>query len=190
MVQVQGKIEKQENSPKKITWEQFERRYLSREDGYKYEWVDGQVEKTPKRMNKEQLFILKNLQLFFQKLNIKTPIKGMLIAEIDTLFAENHRKPDIAFLTFDQIEAGRRGESMVPEFVIEVISTHDKINRVEKKMNDYYNANVKVVWHVFPEYKKVHVYNGKKMVMCMEGDTCSADAVIKGFKIDVDDIFA
>ncbi|MCC6725036.1 MAG: Uma2 family endonuclease, partial [Saprospiraceae bacterium] len=32
--------------PKRISWEQFEKQYLTREDRYKYEWVKGQIEKT------------------------------------------------------------------------------------------------------------------------------------------------
>jgi hypothetical protein len=31
--------------PRKISWQEFERRYLTREDKYKYEWLIGVVEK-------------------------------------------------------------------------------------------------------------------------------------------------
>lgn len=31
---------------KTVSWEAFQHKYLTREDAYKYEWVDGQVEKT------------------------------------------------------------------------------------------------------------------------------------------------
>ena len=61
------------NSPEKvkISWEDFEREYLSREDEFTYEWVDGTIEKTPNSMNKTQLFILRNLQIIFRKLFLK-----------------------------------------------------------------------------------------------------------------------
>ena len=38
-------------SPPKISWDAFQRKYLSREDRYKYEWVNGQVEKLVEKMN-------------------------------------------------------------------------------------------------------------------------------------------
>lgn len=47
---------------KKISWEDFERKYLNKEDRYKYEWVDGGVVKTLRAMNQSQQCI------FFPKL--------------------------------------------------------------------------------------------------------------------------
>ena len=38
-------------SPKKISWETFKNRYLSREDDFMYEWVNGYVEKTKRSIN-------------------------------------------------------------------------------------------------------------------------------------------
>lgn len=38
-----------------ISWPDFQKKYLSREDGYKYEWVNGAVEKTRHSMDKTQL---------------------------------------------------------------------------------------------------------------------------------------
>ena len=32
-------------NPKTVSWEAFQRKYLSREDAFKFEWVDGQVVK-------------------------------------------------------------------------------------------------------------------------------------------------
>lgn len=49
-----------------ISWKEFKSRYLSREDGYKYEWVNGTLEKTKRTMDQSQYFILKNLRLLFK----------------------------------------------------------------------------------------------------------------------------
>ena len=46
---------------KRISWEEFQRKYLSREDNYKYEWVGGEIVKTQRTMDYSQIFILKNL---------------------------------------------------------------------------------------------------------------------------------
>lgn len=173
-----------------ITWEAFQAKYLTREDAYKYEWLNGYVEKTPRSMDEKQLFLLDNLLDFFDTIKVKHKIKGRLVPEIDTFFAGHHRRPDIAFFTTQQIKAARTGDNKTPpQFVIEVISSKDQINRVQKKMDDYQEAEVKVVWHIFPELKKVHVYTGKNMVICKGKDICKADSVIKGFKMSVEDIF-
>ena len=181
---------RKKRTPKKISWEVFEQKYLSKEDKYKYEWVDGYVEKTPRTMNKEQLYILRNLRLLFKQLDAKNAIDGLLIAEIDTFFKGNHRRPDVAYVTNDQIEAGKKREDVVPQFIVEIISTNDQMNTVHKKMDDYEAAGVQIVWHVFPILKKVHVYKGKQMTVCKGKDICSAESVIKGFKLSADQVFA
>lgn len=176
-------------SPKKITWEEFQRKYLAREDRYKYEWVNGQVEKTPRDMDKSQLYILNNLTNFFIRLKLAKSLDGNLIAEGDTFFAGNHRRPDIAFYTEAQIQAGRRNEDVHPDFVIEVISKKDQVEKLVDKMDDYWAAGVKVIWQVYPSQQQVHVYHGKKMVVCTGDDVCSAEPVVEGFVLAAKEIF-
>ena len=176
---------------RKISWESFQKRYLTKEDGYKYEWLNGTVEKTKHAMNKNQFFILKNLTRFFYALDAKSTIKGELIPEGDTFFGKHHRRPDIAFYTDKQISDAQKDLDAVPLFVIEIISSKDQMNKVHLKMKDYRNAGVKIIWHIFPELEEVHVYSNKatKMQVRTEKDNCSAEPVIKGFKLTVEDIF-
>ncbi|MEM6321732.1 MAG: Uma2 family endonuclease [Bacteroidota bacterium] len=114
---------------------------------------------------------------------------GDLIAEGDTRFAGNQRRPDLAYYTDEQIQQARNGKDVMPSFVLEVISTFDQINRVQRKMQDYRKANVKVVWQIFPELKEVHIYRGKQMQICEDNDICSAEEVIEGFELSVNDLF-
>ncbi len=177
-------------TPPKITWEEFQRKYLSREDRYKYEWVNGQVEKTLRSMDKTQLYILTNLIRFLYGLKSSNPrIDGDLVAEGDTFFAGQHRRPDIAYYTEAQIQAARRNEDVHPDFVIEVISKKDQAEKLVEKMNDYWAAGVKVIWQIYPGNKQIHVYHGKKMTVCMGDDLCSAEPVVKGFVLAVNDVF-
>ncbi|MEK7256710.1 MAG: hypothetical protein AAB316_18290, partial [Bacteroidota bacterium] len=91
---VQKKTEQTE--PKRISWEEFERRYLSREDKFKYEWVDGLVEKTERTMNQYQTHIATNLVRFFFELFTQKKVTGRLSEETDTFFLPKaHRRPDL-----------------------------------------------------------------------------------------------
>lgn len=200
----------EENIPieatQKISWEEFQSKYLTREDNYKYEWIGGKVErtlrfelkeglqKTPETkqetMHESQFFILNNLLNFFIELKIKHKIKGQLIAEGDTFFVGNHRRPDIAFYTFKQIQEAREGKMKVPpQFIIEVISKNDQAIAVHEKMKNYRKAKVPVIWHIYPNLKQVHVYQGKKMEIKEGNDLCSAESIIQDFVISVKDIF-
>lgn len=173
-----------------ITWEHFQNRYLKREDAWKYEWVGGQVVKTPRNMDKSQLFICVTLIRLLYKLKAKNPgIHGDLISEGDTFFDGNHRRPDIAFFSDEQIKSARTGGEAVPKFVVEVISKNDQLEKIAGKMKNYRAAKVEVVWQVFPIEREVHVFRGNQMTILSGDEICSAEPVIDGFLISVNDLF-
>lgn len=176
---------------KLISWADFQKKYLDREDGFKYEWVNQQVSKS-KHMDQTQHFITKNLLRFFRNLDRLQPILGELLPEGDHFFAGNHRRPDLLFVTDEQIENSADGINQVPKFVIEIVSTRDQANEIVFKMKDYRNAGVQVVWQIFPKAKEVHVYSGDRlrlMEVCQNDEICSASEVIPGFEMRVDEIF-
>ena len=180
-------------SAKPISWKTFQRKYLSREDGHKYEWVNGRVEKTKRAMDKTQLYILHNLQKVFRQLLNEGKIHGDLIAEPDLFFLKNHRRPEIAWLTEKQIFALADPEAYeVPAFIIEVISSNDQINKVKKKMLNYRDAGVKVVWQIFPNHRQVEVHTGEHLEHSIKlegGQICSAAPVLPAFELSVNAIF-
>ncbi|MEO1262965.1 MAG: Uma2 family endonuclease [Bacteroidota bacterium] len=73
---------------------------------------------------------------------------------------------------------------------MEVISKNDKLNQVNKKMEDYRNAKVLVVWHILPDFKEVHVYHGTRMRIYKGKEIIAAAPVLPDFKISVEGIFA
>ena len=190
-VLVQSDKTAQERKP--ISWVAFQRKYLTREDQYKYEWVNGTVVKTIRGMDKSQLYIQFNLQNFFDQLKIEKNLEGTLIAEPDLFFLTNHRRPDIAWLTEKQIYALADPTAYeVPRFVIEVVSTNDNINKVKAKMINYGDAGVEVVWQIFPAHRQVDVYTGPllhHMTVCKGADVCSAAPALPDFQLTVDAIF-
>lgn len=157
-------------------------------DGFKYEWNDGELIKFT-GMNKNQVYIYDVLlELFIEKGYKKI---GTIVSEYDVMLSGiQMRRPDIAFLTKEQLISAKNGEDEIPPFLIEIISGSDNINRVEDKLTEYFKAGVKVVWNIFPEQKMVYVYTSRKEVkICMENDICSAQPVLEDFKISVDDLF-
>ena len=179
-------------APKHISWEEFQKKYLTREDSYKYEWLNGVVEKTKRAMNYTQFFILDNLLELFEQLKSAKKVQGRLIPEGDIFFLENHRRPDIAFISADQIARTAYGENQVPAFVIEVISSNDQINKVHEKMENYRAAGVQVAWHIFPKLQEVHVYSGSQLNRCdiLKGEElCSAAPVLPDFALSVNELF-
>ena len=179
---------------KKISWEVFQRRYLHRENGFKYEWVRGRVEKSQRSMDRTQLYILRNLLQHFMKLSQTGVVSGQLIAEADLFLQPDlHRRPDVCWLTHSQINALARPDAReIPPFIIEIISSNDQINRVKKKLLEYREAGVQVVWHIYPAYKQVEVFTGTRLenATLYEGEqVCSAAPALPGFEMAVSAVF-
>ena len=175
---------------RKMSIETFLKRYRKGKPGVKYEYNKGIIEKTETMKFKEQ-YIFFNLQQFF----ITTPDckeKGLLVQELEVWTSESQwRKPDISFISSPQIEAATQGNEPIPEFIIEVISKNDKINEVKNKVDEYFKAGVKILWHIFPELKKIEIYcSADKSETFSQDGVCSAEPVIKGFNITVADVFS
>ena len=154
----------------------------------RYEWNDGELIKFT-GMNKKQVYIYDVLAKLFSKKGLFEI--GSLVAEYDTMLSGiQMRRPDIAFLTDEQIQKGKHGEDVIPEFVIEIISESDQFYKIEDKITEYFKAGVKVIWNIIPEHKLVYIYTSRKTVkICSDNDICSAEPVLPDFKISVNGIF-
>jgi Uma2 family endonuclease len=174
---------------RKVSFETFLKKINNRADGFKYEWNDGVVEKSPAVTTRE-LFIIQNLLDFFY--TIKARVGGILTTEVEqwTLPFVKYRKPDLAYFTKEQIRAGKAEKEPLSEFMVELISKNDQINEVNSKVLEYFSAGVKVVWLIFPNQEMVYVYTSPSEVkICMGETLCSAENVIEGFVIKATDIF-
>ncbi len=181
--------------PRRIGWSEFDKRYLSREDGFKYEWVYGMVEKTAYTTNPTQLYIQYNLQDLFMEMKTAGKVDGQLLAETGLFFfPEVHRRPDFAWLTHEQTKRLAQPDTIeIPAFVIEVISTRDAVVKLVDKMRHYRAAGVQVVWLIYPAQQEVHVYGGpdlEQMVVRTGDKICSAAPVLPAFAFPANDIFS
>lgn len=160
------------------------------EDGYKYEWNDGELIQFT-NMKKKHLKLIRLLSRLFLKTKAHL-IGGELIAEQDVqLSGIQLRRPDLAFFSNEQIEIADEDEEQIPEFFIEIISTFDQIQKVELKITEYFKAGVKVVWNIIPEQQLVYVYTSRRNAkICIEDDICSASPILPDFEIKVSELFA
>lgn len=118
---------------------------------------------------------------------------GAFEPEIDAFFLpEIYRRPDISFYDHQQLINISKGKQAVPEFVIEIISSSDQVNRLVKKMQNYRDAGVRVVWQIYPEQHEVHVYSSEglmEMTVCKGQRICSAVPVLPDFQLTADAVF-
>jgi Uma2 family endonuclease len=177
---------------KKITIAEFLENYSQREDGCKYEYVDGYVIKSTYTMSDPQQHIANNLIRFFYRLESQGILQGNLVAEKDTWLSETKwRKPDLSYMSPIHSYEAAQGGRPKPEFVIELVSPNDTAEYYDTKLDEYYAAGVKVVWFIYPKSEKVVVYQADRSSTTCIGDTvCSAAPVLPEFVLAAKDVFS
>ncbi|MFN4146630.1 MAG: Uma2 family endonuclease [Runella sp.] len=160
----------------------------SSNDGFKYEWNDGQIIKFEGMKNKH-LYLISILYDFFDKTKAKVQ-RGKLLCEQDIqLSGIQLRRPDLAYFSWEQILKSKE-EEQIPQFVIEVISTNDQIIEVKHKLIEYFKNGIKVVWLIYPDEKMVEVYTSiKNITVCTDDDVCSAHPVLDDFEVPVSQLW-
>jgi len=175
-----------------MTLDQFLARDWELGDGLKYEWHDGFVEAGEERMKSDEAGIMRRLlRLFGKSAHYEQGVDLLPGLEIRFPASKSYRIPDFSALTEAQVQAAERGEIAIPGFVIEVISAHDNAIHLEKKLREYFDSGVQVVWHVFPDFNTVRIFHSVTESTGREGDqVCSAAPAFPDFSIKASEIFA
>ncbi len=173
-----------------ISLEEFIRLYSDREDGYKYEYNEGIIEKT-KSMDQEQGFIQKILNKLFYQTQVSRE-DGSFLAETDMQTSKTQlRRPDLSIYYGSQQAKIAKGENQVAPWVAEIISTNDKAYKINLKTEEYFKAGVKVVWNIYPASDQVYVYTSPEKVTVCRGKTiCSGKPALPDFEISAAALFA
>jgi Uma2 family endonuclease len=172
-----------------ISKEEYLRKYTKKEDGYKYEWVDGEIIKS-KGMQKYQAYLQDSLFRAFI-LTQAFVDGGQICVEVETdTSLIKTRKPDLAFYTKAQMAIMRDDISQTPSWVCEVISKTDDMEDVQKKIVEYFAAGVQCVWIILPKNEMVYVYTSVSEVRICQGETiCSGAPVMLDFQIEARRLF-
>ena len=102
------------------------------------------------------------------------------------------RAPDSAWVSSAKWEAvaaeeRERFPALVPEFVVEIVSPTDLLDKQKSKMEEYAANGVLLGWLLIPKLREVHIYrSGAELVEVVENPaSMTADAdVLPGFVLD------
>jgi Uma2 family endonuclease len=79
---------------------------------------------------------------------------------------------------------------VVPDLTVEVISESNSANAVARKIDEYFGANVRKVWVVYPSTNKIYVYDSATRVRILQlGDELDGEDVIPGFHVSLSTLF-
>jgi Uma2 family endonuclease len=111
------------------------------------------------------------------------------------LEAELIRIPDVAFISKERyagkiVKPGAFWE-LGCDLAVEVISPSNTRREMERKLEDYFNAGVRMVWLVYPDSREVAVYSSPVESAVLKGnDVIDGGTVLPGFTVSVSEIFA
>ncbi|HZU35319.1 MAG TPA: Uma2 family endonuclease [Gemmataceae bacterium] len=102
------------------------------------------------------------------------------------------RGPDVAFWTIERLPEIPTGYIELPaDLVVEVVSPADHYARIQRKVNEYLETGVRLVWVVDPEDRSVTVFHGSaKPRILAENETVTGEDVLPGFSCRVSDLLA
>ncbi len=124
---------------------------------------------------------------------------GHVVSEVLFHFPEpinRDRRPDVALVSYQrwaknwQIPSTGNGWDVVPNLATEVVSPNDKVEEVEEKIAEYFQAGVQLVWVVLPMRKKIYVHSSRTQVsMLSKNDTLDGGTVVPGFHLALAELF-
>lgn len=110
------------------------------------------------------------------------------------LFPGLVRIPDVAFVSrerYSKRRGSRKLPDLVPDLAVEVLSEGNTHQEMSRKLGDYFDAGVRLVWFVDPRRRVVEVYSGKKSSKLLrEHETLTGGRVLPGFSLPLKELFA
>ena len=104
------------------------------------------------------------------------------------------RLPDVSFVSRQRLPGGKVPRApipdLVPDLAVEVISHGNTPQEMARKLREYFEAGVKLVWYVYPQTRTVRVYTApERMLELGEDQTLAGGDVLPGFSLPIREWF-
>ena len=105
------------------------------------------------------------------------------------------RSPDVTWIELDrwneltQLQK-RKFAPIAPDFVLELLSSNDRLRDVQNKMKEYRECGVKLGWLIYPDEKRVEIYRlGKETEILIAPQNLSGEDLMPELIVELDEIF-
>jgi Uma2 family endonuclease len=104
------------------------------------------------------------------------------------------RIPDVSFISWKRLPRRRIPRqpiaNLVPDLAVEVLSASNTKKEMDRKLRDYFQVGVRLVWYVDPKKRTVTVYTAPNQATVLTiKDTLDGGAVLPGFSISLRELF-
>jgi len=103
------------------------------------------------------------------------------------------RSPDAAWVRRDRIEAINPDPDkflpLAPDFVVELMSASDVLERTQAKMREYRDNGARLGWLIYPKEQRVEIYRpGREVEVLQSPSSLSGENVLPGFVLQLEGI--
>ena len=101
------------------------------------------------------------------------------------------RSPDASWVTMERWnnltqEEKERFAPLCPDFVVELMSPNDSLEKTREKMQEYRENGAKLGWLINRQQKQVEIYRPNKEVEILQSpETLSGEDILSGFVLDL-----
>ena len=103
------------------------------------------------------------------------------------------RKPDVLFYRRGRLPDGlpEGWATVAPDLVVEVVSPNDKVEALERKLAEYREAGIPLIWVIYPRTRTAQVL-GVNLARTEIGHDGSLEGgeILPGFSFKLSDLFA
>jgi Uma2 family endonuclease len=121
---------------------------------------------------------------------------GIVLGEGGTLriLPGQVRIPDVCFVSRDRLPDGKLPEApipgLVPDLAIEILSASNTPGEMRRKLREYFEAGVRLVWYIDPPSRTAIVYTAIDQCQTLaEEDELDGGDVLPGFRLPLGVLF-
>jgi Uma2 family endonuclease len=168
---------------------------LSPDEGDRYEVVNGERrELGPRGAFECCLATALSSYLVTFVLQRRLGVIAMETLFVLDLLKDLERRPDVAFVSTARWPSRKvpreTAWNVVPDLAVEIISPTDSADEVDRKLTEYFQAGVRLVWVMYPDSGRVYAYRSPTEVRGVDrSGEIDGEDVVPGFKLPVEKLY-
>jgi len=103
------------------------------------------------------------------------------------------RKPDVSFISLGRLPGERPSEGweqIPPDLAVEVLSPNELASKINRKVQEYRRANVRLVWIIDPDTRTARIHRPDRSATDLEvDDELTGEDVLPGFRCLLRELF-
>ena len=122
---------------------------------------------------------------------------GIVLGEAATLriLPDQVRIPDVCFIAWSRFPDRRLPQepipAVAPDLAVEILSEGNTVGEMRRKLHDYFDAGVRLVWYIDPASRTAETYTAPDRFRTIaEHGTLDGAAVLPGFRVSLQELFS